>query len=175
MKLIALNGAKTVGKTTIAKALQFRSRDVKILSFATPLRAMLNAIGVEDRYLNLDKEEPVPGLGKSARDMLCTLGTEWGRGMVNESIWLWAMGRQIDELVYNSKRPDDLIIVIDDCRFPNEADWVKCSGGKVVCLFRDGIEYTKGHDSELPLPKNLIDYKLDAGDIQNSVNIILPI
>jgi hypothetical protein len=175
MKLIALNGAKTVGKTTIANALKFRSSNVEIVSFATPLRAMLRAIGVEDHYLNVAKEDKVPGLGSSARDMLCTLGTEWGRGMVNESIWLWAMGRQIQEVVSNCKRPDDLIIVIDDCRFSNEAEWVRSEGGKVVCLFREGIEYTKGHGSELPLPENLVDYKLDAGDIQNSVNIILPI
>jgi hypothetical protein len=175
MKLIALNGAKTVGKTTIAEALKLQSADIRIISFATPLRSMLKAIGVDDHYLNVAKEEPVPGLGQSAREMLCSLGTEWGRNMVNESIWLWAMGKQIDEVVYNYKGGEDLIIVIDDCRFPNEAEWLRLNGGKLVHLSREGVEYTKGHDSELPLPKHLVDYELDAGDIENCVNIILSI
>jgi len=176
MKIIALNGAKTVGKTTIANALKFRSSEVEILSFATPLRAMLRAIGVEDYYLNVAKEDEVPGLGSSAREMLCTLGTEWGREMINGSIWLWAMENQIKEAVGNSKNPEDLVIVIDDCRFANEARWVRSEGGKVIYLHRDGINFeVGGHSSEVQLPDDLVDCAVDAGQIQNCVNKILSI
>ena len=110
MKLIALNGAKTVGKTTIAKALKSKNANVKIISFAKPLRDMLRAIGVEDRYLNVDKEELIPGINKSAREMLCTLETEWGRDMIDQSIWLWAMDKQIKNVVENSESVEELII-----------------------------------------------------------------
>ena len=74
IKLIALNGAKTVGKSTIANALAALSDDVVIVSFATPIRAMLEAMGVDQHNLNVAKEEPIEGLGKSARQLLCSLG-----------------------------------------------------------------------------------------------------
>lgn len=189
MKLIALNGAKTVGKTTIAKALKSKNANVKIISFAKPLRDMLRAMGVEDRYLNVDKEELIPGINRSAREMLCTLGTEWGRDMIDQSIWLWAMDKQIKNVVENSESVEELIIVIDDCRFKNEVVWLKENSGKLVHLFREGVEYpdgeyteiragikyTGGHPSEIALPKELVDYEVDAGEIEKSVNFILSI
>lgn len=175
-RLVALNGAKTVGKSTVAKALAALSDDVKIVSFAAPLRSMLQAMGVSQHNLNVAKEEPIKGLNKSARQLLCSLGTEWGRQMVNEKVWLWAMDRQIQKLVDESARPQDLIIVIDDCRFENEAQWVNEQGGYVVRLTRDGIEYTSDHCTEQPLPDHLIDWQFDAGGTQNCVkNIVLGI
>lgn len=171
--MIALNGAKTVGKSTIANALAALSDDVKIVSFATPIRAMLAAMGIDQHNLNVAKEKPIDGLGKSARQILCSLGTEWGRGMVNEEIWLWAMQQQIQKIVNGADNPEDLVIVIDDCRFANEADWVRNFGGDVVRLIRDGIKYTGEHSSEKPLPDNLIDWEFDAGGVQNCIKNIV--
>jgi hypothetical protein len=172
-RIIALNGAKTVGKTTIAKALAALSDDVVILSFATPLRAMLKAMGVSNHNLNVAKEEPIDGLNQSARQLLCTLGTEWGRQMVSQNIWLWAMEQQVEDVRNKSKRPDDLIIVIDDCRFVNEAEWIYKKGGHLVRLKREGIQYTSDHSSERPLPDDMIDWEFDAGGVQNCVKNIV--
>ncbi len=172
-RLIAFNGAKTVGKTTIAKAVAALSDDVVILSFATPLRAMLEAMGIDRHNLDVGKEEPVKGLNQSARQMLCSLGTEWGRQMVSQEIWLWAMQRQIDQIVKKSLNPGDLIIIIDDCRFANEAEWVASQDGVVVKLYRDGIDYSQDHSSEVPLPDELIDYVFDAGGVQNCLKNIV--
>jgi len=173
IKLIALNGAKTVGKSTIANALAALSDDVKIVSFASPIRAMLAAMGIDQHNLNVAKEKPIDGLGKSARQILCSLGTEWGRGMVNEEIWLWAMQQQIQKIVNGADNPEDLVIVIDDCRFANEAEWVRNFGGDVVRLIRDGIKYTGEHSSEKPLPDDLIDWEFDAGGVQNCIKNII--
>lgn len=175
IKLIALNGAKTVGKSTIANALAALSDDVVIVSFATPIRAMLSAMGVKQHNLHVAKEQPIDGLGKSARDLLCTLGTEWGRSMVNQEIWLWAMQQQIQKLIDSAKNPEDLIVVIDDCRFANEAEWVRKLGGDVVRLTRDGITYSGEHSSEQPLPDDLIDWEFDAGGVQNCVKNIVQV
>ncbi len=172
-KLIALNGAKTVGKTTIAKAIAALSDDVVILSFAQPIRDMLSALGVSDYHLNKAKEEPVHGLNASARDMLCTLGTDWGRQMVHSDIWLFAMGKQIEKAHKKAKRKKDLVIIIDDCRFANEAAWVSKQGGQVVQLKRDGIKYTFEHVTEQPLPDGLVDFTFDAGGVQNCVKNIV--
>lgn len=175
-RLIALNGAKTVGKSTVAKALAALSDDIKILSFATPLRSMLSAMGIDDHHLNVAKEEPIDGLNKSARQLLCSLGTEWGREMIDEKIWLWAMERQIINLVDKHPKKKDLIIVIDDCRFKNEAEWVYKQGGHLVHLIRDGITYKNDHSSEQSLPDDLIDWEFDATSTQNCVkNIVLNI
>lgn len=177
-KLIGLTAAKTTGKTTIANALAELSDSVKIVSFAAPLRSMLQAMGVSQHNLNVAKEEPIEGLNRSARQLLCSLGTEWGRQMVNEKIWLWAMNQQIQKLVNESDNPDNLIIVIDDCRFENEAEWIKQNGGQIVKLYREGIGYTAQHETEKPLPDHLIDWEFDAGGIKNCVKnlveIILP-
>ncbi len=173
IKLIALNGAKTVGKSTIANALAALSDDVVIVSFATPIRAMLESMGVDQNNLNVAKEEPIEGLGKSARQLLCSLGTEWGRQMVNQEIWLWAMRQQIQKLIDGAANPEDLVIVIDDCRFANEAAWVRKMGGDVVRLIRDGITYTGDHSSEQPLPDDLIDWEFDAGGVQNCIKNIV--
>ena len=172
-KLIAFNGAKTVGKTTIAKALAALSDDVVIVSFATPIRAMLEAMGVDRHNLDVAKEEPIDGIEKSARQLLCTLGTDWGRNMVANEIWIWAMQRQIQKVIDGANNPDDLVIVIDDCRFSNEAVMVRQMDGCVVRLLRDGIEYDSNHASEQPLPNHLVDYEFDAGGVQNCLKNIV--
>ena len=171
--IIALNGAKTVGKTTIANALAKLSDDVKVLSFAAPLRAMLKAMGVDAYNMNVAKEKPIKGIEKSARELLCTLGTDWGRNMVSSEIWIWAMEKQMQRIVDNTDNPDDLVIVIDDCRFPNEAIMIHQMHGCVVRLLRDGIEYDSTHESEQPLPDDLIDYEFDAGGVQNCLKNIV--
>ena len=172
-KLIAFNGAKTVGKTTIAKALAALSDDVVIVSFATPIRAMLEAMGVDRHNLDVAKEELIDGIEKSARQLLCTLGTDWGRNMVANEIWIWAMQRQIEKVIGGADNPDDLVIVIDDCRFANEAVMVRQMDGCVVRLLRDGIEYDSNHASEQPLPNHLVDYEFDAGGVQNCLKNIV--
>ena len=172
-KLVALTGAKTVGKTTIANAVAALSDDVTILSFATPIRKMLSALGVSDHHLNVEKEAVVHGLNKSARQMLCTLGTDWGRNLVHANIWLWAMEQQIAEVYRKAKNKSHVVIIIDDCRFANEAVWIAKKGGEIVELWRDGIEYTHEHITERPLPNSLIDWSFDAGGVQNCVKNIV--
>jgi hypothetical protein len=65
------------------------------------------------------KEQPVEWLGgKSPRQLLQSLGTDWGRDMVSATIWIDAMQRLIAE------QSSD-VIIIDDCRFDNEAQMVR--------------------------------------------------
>ena len=164
MKILALTGPKRVGKTTVANAIANNvDRQVEIMSFADPMRDMLRAMGVRSDYL-LDqsmKETPIAGIGKSARQLLQTLGTEWGRGMVAEDIWLWAMEKSVLQAKYNGAK----IIVIDDCRFDNEAEWIDKMDGSVILLRRKGFEYgIDSHASEQPINKKNIDMVCDATD-----------
>lgn len=161
-KIIAFTGAKTVGKSTIAKALSQALQDASILSFATPLREMLWSMGVQYEYLHNHKEDEIPSLGKSARELLCSLGTDWGRNMVDENIWVWAMSRQVEGCLKE-------YIIIDDCRFQNEAEWIKSKNGLIFKLERESIEYQNDHVTEIPLSDNLIDEVLDCDSIDDCV------
>ncbi len=164
MRIIALTGAKQVGKSTVAAAIaDILNEETHIISFADPMRAMLQAMGISSFYLSnqLYKEREIDGLGKSARYLMQTLGTEWGRGMIDENIWLWAMKHRVEQTQMDGAK----VVVIDDCRFDNEASWVLKAGGMVASLFRDGIEYgSDSHASEQPIDSEKVTIICDAGD-----------
>ena len=169
MKIIALTGPKQVGKTTVANAIaNYLDPFIhsQVVSFATPMRAMLLAMGIDERHLNNPslKETPIEGINKSARQLLQTLGTDWGRNMINDNIWLWAMQRQLKFAEMGNAE----YAIIDDCRFENEARCVKSLGGIIVRLKRVGFEYgTDPHESERPIAHG-IDFICDATDAQEA-------
>jgi len=151
-QIIALTGAKGVGKTTIAREIEARDWGNRcILSFAEPLRRMVSQLIPMSLMTDPDrKEQPLEWMGgKSPRQLLQSLGTDWGRDMVSETIWIDAMRRMIPDQSFD-------VIIIDDCRFENEAQMVRDMGGIVVGLERDGIAYTGEHKSETPVQADAI-------------------
>jgi hypothetical protein len=173
MKIIALTGPKQVGKTTVANAIVDNLDPFihsQVVSFATPMRAMLRAMGIDEQNLNNPslKETPIEGINKSARQLLQTLGTDWGRNMIHQNIWLWAMKRQLEFARMGRAE----YAIIDDCRFENEARCVKSLDGIIVRLTRDGYEYgTDSHESETPVSE--IDFTCDAQDARQASERIL--
>ena len=166
MKIIALTGPKGVGKTTIAKEIEANNWERSaIYSFADPIRRMLRSIVPESTLRDPEaKEQPIDWLGgKSPRQIMQTLGTDWGRKMISDDIWLQVMRRTIKE------QPFD-VAIIDDCRFENEMELVHEMGGKVYRLYRDGVSYTGEHESERKLPK--VDYSIDVSDVQEAAKAI---
>jgi len=93
------------------------------------------------------KEEPILWLGKSPRYLAQTLGTEWGRTMVGPDVWIQALEQRLHESrVWYQNCP----IVLTDCRFANEARWVR-QHGHLLHVTRpgaDGDVGIKGHASE---------------------------
>lgn len=152
MKIIAFYGPQQAGKSEAAKAVASMPGWVK-LSFADPLYEMLSALlGVEAR--KLDKSQPAAGLcGQTVRRALQTLGTEWGREMIGQNIWLDAMHRRLGRhYLFDG-------VVIDDLRFANEYRFLRERGATIVRVNRSGVcaKSLNSHGSEV----DWVDFKPD--------------
>lgn len=141
--LIAICGPLGSGKSTAAKYLETR-RGFTRTRFAAKLKAMLHALGLDERHTDGDLKE-VPSVllgGKTPRHAMQTLGTEWGRDLIASDLWTRAWHASLD--------PEDLIVV-DDLRFANEANLVRELGGYIVRVDRPALdcgETSRAHASE---------------------------
>jgi energy-coupling factor transporter ATP-binding protein EcfA2 len=140
-KLIALCGHKGVGKSTYASFLAGKTGHV--FSFATPLKSMLTAV-FPNEYVLKKKDEKIPYFDVTARYLLQTLGTEWGREMVDQNIWIKLLRVRLIECLTDSAVTP---LVVDDLRFDNEAEMIRELGGEVWHL--DRRSFTAGHDDHV--------------------------
>jgi hypothetical protein len=144
MKLIGITGAAGSGKDTAADRL-VSAHAFRKVSFAGPLKDGLCAMfnwtpeQINDRVF---KETSLPDIGKSPRQLMQLLGTEYGREMVHPDIWLILARRKIEAFMqYRS-------VVISDVRFDNEAEMIRAMGGQIIHLIRPGISAVAAHVSE---------------------------
>jgi hypothetical protein len=153
--LIGLCGPAGAGKNTVADFLT----ECTQLAFADPLYECVSTITglpvscLKDRDV---KEAVIPRLGKSPRQLLQTLGTEWGRGTVHPEIWIRiAMER--------AGRHEN--VVITDVRFDNEAQAIVDAGGEVWRVTRPGwrclADDAAAHQSEAGVSDHLIARTID--------------
>ena len=149
--IVGLCGLATAGKSTAAAAFYGFER----ASFAAPIRAMLGAIGLTaDDMGERGKNYPLPWLGgKTPRQLMQSLGTEWGREHVSPDIWLSLAERRISQ-AREVRKPG---IVFDDVRFDNEARLIHVMGGKVLRIERDGLAPSMTHASERGVSPELVD------------------
>lgn len=112
---IGITGLAQSGKDTLADMLAELLPDFVRASFASPIYDMVKAgFGIE-----FDSDKTLAyGQRKSFRYMLQTLGTEWGRKLISEDIWITALENTIG----------NKSCIISDIRFENEAKWVRAYG-----------------------------------------------
>ena len=139
--LIGIAGRARSGKDTVANFIVAAIGGYRY-SFADPIRAMLAPLGVDmnDPYWQARKEDVIPALGVSPRRMMQTLGTEWGRNLINPDLWL-VMAHQ--RLLRNGPG-----MVISDVRFENEAAWIRKHGGRIIHVIRPEAKAVEAHASE---------------------------
>lgn len=122
---ILLTGYARAGKDTVADYL-VEKYGFRKMKFAAPLYRMLAAMyggNITPEYIEENKNNVAflcNETGGTWRYLLQTLGTEWGRHLVAEDIWVALMHRHI-----NADREcwaEQSRIVVSDCRFLNEAD-----------------------------------------------------
>lgn len=152
--VIGFVGPKGCGKSTLCKAIQRIEAKATVCSFATPLRRMLfYGLGIPIEVMNDKalKEVELPAYGKSARQLMQTLGTEWGRNMVHPDVWVSAWL----ETVKDAERGGARVILVDDVRFENEVQAIKDVGGVIIRVVRNEMVYADGdnHASEAGIAK----------------------
>lgn len=151
--IIGICGAAGAGKNSVAGILE--SQGFATLSFADPLYAAVSAITgltvaeLQDRGR---KENTLGWISCSPRRLLQTLGTDWGRNMIHQEIWVMAtMQRMLAGGDY----------CIPDVRFVNEAAAIRARGGVVWRVERPGHSPLAGaaatHESERGIPDEYVD------------------
>ena len=144
-RLIGLySDAPGSGKSTVAGMLW----DCERLSFADPLRIfsaqILSSLGYDGfACLRDKKEEKITELGVSPRQMMQTLGTEWGRSCIHPDLWVMVAAGAVQKQLKLGRN-----VVIDDVRFPNEAEMIRNLGGELWLVNRPGVVYEGDHASE---------------------------
>lgn len=146
-------GRAQSGKTTSAKFLV--DRGFQLVSFAEPLKRMLQAI-----TLSSDKHsKPAVLCGKTVREALQTLGTEWGRKHIGDEIWVRCAVESVQNAINDYHEGTCHGVVIDDCRFDNEAQAMRLLGATIIKIEREQAEVME-HESEKGVSDTLVDFTL---------------
>lgn len=168
--LIGIAAKAQSGKSTVA-AMLVEHANYKEASFAEPIRQFVcDLVGLKRSELEPVKEDVIPWVGKSPRQMMQTLGTAWGRDLVREDFWVQ---RCLQEIA----RADNTRFVISDVRFENEATAIRAAGGVILHLSRPngartvadhaseaGIERVSGYDFQIVNDGSLRDLQRKVAD-----------
>lgn len=142
MKLLGVTGLARSGKDHasdyLAKQMQLHK-----YAFAEPLKTMLKSV-FGDHFHEGDRSDICPETCKSYRVMMQTLGTEWGRELMNPQVWVNLVARRWKEV----ERGEHLVqhgtlasymaegMILSDVRFDSEAEWIQLNGGVILEIVR---------------------------------------
>lgn len=166
--LIGIHGKARSGKDTAAAVIADYFGGY-INSFATPIKQALKVILNESELPDDDKKEGIiPDLGVTYRYLMQTLGTEWGRQLINPDIWVKIAERRVRNIKRLHKRgltetfaPLRLFVVVfPDVRFDNEAKWIRKNGGAIIHVVRRDCPEVNAHSSEAGITPDNEDFVL---------------
>lgn len=168
--IVAFTGLAGAGKSTAAAHL-VKSRGFERVRFAGPLKAMMAALGCTAAEIDGDRKEVPCDLlgGKTPRWAMQTIGTEWGRNLIDANLWIRAWRAAVDRL------PAGTPVVVDDCRFPNEAEAIRAAGGIIVRIERPGAGTASAHESEQHQidAARILHNTLDERNLREQVDVFL--
>lgn len=139
VRAIGLSGFSRAGKTTAAEYIE-RNYGFKRRHIAEPLRAMLAVLLRANGYREPDITDIlegsrkdgwiIPEFGVTSRHLQITIGTEWGRELVNPDLWANTWTKGVGE---NDRHMNDSV------RFPNEEKAIRRDlGGITIMIQRPG-------------------------------------
>lgn len=161
-RVIGIAGLAGAGKDTVGDILLHQLPEYKLVSFAEPIKAMCEILGLSHAQLHGHlKEAHDDRFGCTPRHIMQTLGTEWGRNLIHEDIWLTALENRLPEFA-----------IITDVRFQNEADFVRKHGVLINVYGRHG--YVGGeHAREGGVAPLASDINIDnSGDLASLVDVV---
>jgi hypothetical protein len=171
--VVGLCGRAGAGKNTVAEFL--RDYGFCQIAFADPIYDAIEAItglgksSLSDRVV---KETPIEWLGgKSPRRLLQLLGTEFGRQMISDDVWISLLLRRVKNMIQAGHHK----IAITDVRFDNEAEAIRDRlGGIVVEVVRGslgpGLEAAAAsHSSERGVSRRLIDSVIENAGLMDDL------
>jgi hypothetical protein len=160
MRLVGFSGYARAGKDTAYSLLA--EQGWQRVAFAEPMREFLyrlnpmvgdngrGAIRIADVIDRVGWDGYKETLhGKEMRGLMQRLGTECGRELLGDNIWV--------DTALNGLDPQGSYAVTD-CRFVNEATAIRDRGGKIIRINRPGVGPANAHVSETGLD----DYAFDA-------------
>lgn len=161
-QIIAFSGRKQSGKTVCSEFLKELLlsngySDVVMYNFADPLKQdiCMNMFGLtyiqcygEDDSKNELVDAYWEGQQLTARNLMQLIGTDLFRKL-NTNIW-------INALINKIKRSNHEIVIVSDCRFPNEVEAIKKHDGLVFRLNRN--PHKSNHISESILDAHCYDW-----------------
>lgn len=188
MKLIGLSGYAQTGKDSVAAFLT-EQHGYERRAFADTLREALYRLNpwltaqtetctTRVRYAELIDARGYEGARRTPycveiRQLLQRLGTEVGRNMLGEDVWVEAAFRSLGSVKIwhadgSPAEPGKALTdayVFTDVRFPNEARAIVDAGGEVWRVERPGFGPVNGHPSETALDDWPFDVRIvnDAG------------
>lgn len=174
--IIGLTGVKGAGKDEAAKVL----KGFEILKMAGALKDMLRALL---SYQNMDKDtiermiegdlKEIPSKkylgGKSPRQAMQFLGTEFGRNLINKNLW-------INSTMEKAKNFEN--VKFTDIRFANEHQAVKDAGGVTIRIERETKQDENSmHASELEIMELPVDFVIKNNgtieELHSEMSVIL--
>lgn len=170
-RLVAFTGPAGVGKSEASNLLVSHGfvRVKCADGLKNMLRIMYEGAGlgpdeIERRIEGDLKEKPDPVLrGRTPRHAMQTLGGEWGRDLISPDFWVSILKRRV-----TLQLQAELPVVIDDLRYPNEAEAVRELGGEIFEIKGSQRRGISTHESEI--------MDLDPDDVilnDSTVNVFL--
>jgi hypothetical protein len=162
--IIAISGKAGSGKSTVGEI--FEKRGFRIDSFATSVkdicsllfnfsRDKIEGIREEDRIWRETPDKSISELlGKnfSPRDAMILIGTEIGRNIIHQDIWI--------KTLFDRYEKNKTNLLISDLRFPNEYEEIKKRNGIIIRINSNRLTNSikSSHISECALDNHKFDY-----------------
>ena len=172
--LIGLSGKMGVGKNYISEniipnILEKVMQNVRIfpISFADQIKVELairdNTLTYENLFIHKTNE---------TRDKLQKYGTEVGRSKYGEDIWIKSVEMWMK--IFNDRVPkkDNLVFIISDVRFKNEAEWIEKNNGLLIRIKAPNRNIKRIVEEKIDISKinHISEIDLDDYNFNNIIN-----
>ena len=163
--LIGIVGKGNAGKTTTANILSSKFTEVV---FAEPVKKITEIVyGYEyDMLLGDTPEKRIlrktlidPIWKKTPIEAMQYIGTDLFRDCFDDYVWIKIAQRKIDILRNAGKH-----VIITDCRFPNEIEFIRSQGGIILVIYEREEDLKQSSDTTLHVSENSFQTAIKSSD-----------